>query len=303
MPAPDRTSTETEHPLSPFYRAWGHRTWSRLGTLWIEAGRFSIVSVPCSLPITASHIAVERLLRETGRIAAQFPCTGRTGVERDSYWVRDRDYDLNSLQRQFRQQVSRHRGRCMVRAVGWRELAARGWPVVCDALHRQSREVAMTREQWEDCCRIADRIPHLTATGCDVDGELAAFLVSWVSQRRAFVLMYHRSSRFDECRPTHTLIAEFTRRTIRGDDIDAVTLGRDLVPRQGAVDAFKRHAGYTPEPMPVAAVLDPRWSGLLAHGWTRGVLRSLRGLAGRRAGPLDNVDLLDVAARTILPAD
>lgn len=291
---------DAEHPLAPFYRAWGYRTWSRLATLWIAAGRFSVISVPCSHQVATTRPAVERLLRETGRPAAQFPSADITGVERNSYWVRDRGYGIASVQRQFRQQILHHRARCVVRPVEWQELASQGHRVLGEALARQSGSAPMAPETWAACCRIAADIPSLTATGCFVNRDLAAFLVSWVSQRRCYVLMYHRSSRFDEYRPTHKLIVDFTSWTIRRDDVDAVTLGRDLVPAQGAVGEFKRHAGYQAEPLPIAAVLDPRWHGLLTNRWTRGALESLRRLAGRRDGPLGNVELLEVAARTRL---
>lgn len=293
-------ASEAEHPLAPFYRAWGYRTWSRLGTLWIASGRFSVISVPCSHRVAASRSAVEQLLRETGRLAAQFPSAAVTGVERNSYWVRDRAYDLGSLQRQFRQHVLHARERCVVEPVGWRELATQGHGVLRDALARQPGSGSMAAETWAECCRVASGITHLTATGCSVDGDLASFLISWVCDRRCYVLMYYRSPRFDELRPSHKLIAHFTREVIGRDDVDAVTLGRDLVPAQGAVGDFKRHAGYQPEPIPVAAVLDPQWRGLLTHRWTRGALHGLRRLAGRRAGPLGNVELLDVATQTRL---
>ena len=299
--SPSTPAGEAEHPLAPFYRAWGYRTWSRLGTLWIASGRFSVISVPCSHQVDASRTAVEGLLRETGRLAAQFPSTHITGIERNSYWVRDRGYGLASLQRQFRQHVLHDRARCVVRPVEWRDLAAQGHGVLRDALARQPGSGSMAPEAWAECCRIAGEIPNLTATGCFVDGDLAAFLVSWVSQRRCYVLMYYRSPRFDQFRPSHKLIADFTSQMIRRDDLDAVTLGRDLVPAQGEVGDFKRHAGYRPEPIPVAAIVDPRWHALLTHRWTRGALRGLRRLAGRRAGPLENLELLDVAAMTRLP--
>lgn len=302
MTAPaENPRDDAEHPLAPFYRAWGYRTWSRLGTLWIASGRFSVVSVPCSRPVTATRQEVERLLEETGRLAAQFPSASRTGVERSGYWVRDPGYGPASLQRQFRQHVLRHRARCVVRPVAWAELAARGRGVLEDAFEGRPAAWPADAGAWEACCRGAEAIPRLAATGCFVDGALAAFLVSWVSARHCHVLMYHRSPRFDDVRPSHKLIADFTSGMVRRDDVDAVSLGRDLVPALGAVGDFKRHAGYRAEPVPIAAVVVPRWRAPLTHPWTRGALRGLRRLAGGRGGPLENVELLDVAATTWLP--
>jgi hypothetical protein len=291
---------EPEHPLAPFYRAWGYRTWSRLGTLWIAAGRFSVVSVPCSHRITTTRSDVERFVRDAGRIASQFPTTAHTGAQRNSYWVRDRDYGPASLQRQFRRHVAAYHDRCEVRPIDWQELATYGHPVLRDAMVRQGCPGPATPEAWEECCRVAGRIPGLTATTCTVDGEPAAFLVAWVSERTCSVLMYYRSARFDEFRPSHKLIADFTRQAIGRPDVDAVTLGRDLVPSQSAVGDFKRHAGYRVEPIAVAAVLDPRWKAVLTHGGTRRALQFLHRMSGRRIAAFANVELLDVAAVTWL---
>jgi len=300
---PHEPRDETEHPLAPFYRAWGYRTWSRLGTLWIDAGRFSVISVPCSHRITATRGEVERFVRDTGRIAAQFPATADTGVQRNSYWVRDRDYGPASLQRQFRRHVAAHHDRCEVRPIEWSDLATRGFPILRDARARQRCPGPATPEAWEACCRVASEIPGLMAAACTVDGEPAAFLVAWISGRACSVLMYHRSARFDVFRPSHKLIAAFTRQAIVRPDVDAVTLGRDLVPAQGGVADFKRHAGFRPEPISVAAVLDPRWRTLLTHGCMRGLLRGLHDLTGHRINALDNVELLHVAAAARLTPD
>jgi hypothetical protein len=298
---PHEPHDQPKHPLAPFYRAWGYRTWSRLGTLWIDAGRFSVISVPCSHRVTATRGEVERFVRDAGRIAAQFPTTAATGVLRNGYWVRDRGYGPAFLQRQFRRQVAAHHDRCEVRSIEWRDLATSGLAIIGDARARQGCPGPATRDAWEECCRIASGIPGLSAAACTVDGEPAAFLVAWISDRICYVLMYYRWARFDEFRPSHKLIAGFTRQAIGRPDVDAVTLGRDLVPAQGAVGAFKRHAGFRPEPIAVAAVLDPRWSALLTHGCTRGILHGLHWLTGHRIGALGNVELLDVAAVTRLP--
>jgi hypothetical protein len=293
---------EPEHPLAPFYRAWGYRTWSRLGTLWIDAGRFSVISVPCSHRVTATRSEVERFIRDTGRMAAQFPTTADTGVMRNSYWVRDRGYGPASLQQQFRRHVAVHHDRCEVCPIEWRDLATRGLPILRDACGRQGRQGPATPEAWEGCCLIAGRVPGLSAAVCTVDGEAAAFLVAWVSDRTCYLLMDHGSARFDEFRPSHKLIVGFTTQVMSRSDIDAVTLGRDLVPAQGAVGAFKQHAGFRSEPTSVAAVIDPRWRTLLTSRGTRGLLRGLHGLTGHRIGVLGNVELLDVAAATRLPS-
>ncbi len=293
--------TVLDHPLAPLYRALGHRTWTRLGCLWIDVGRFSLVSVPCSDPITASLQEVEELLRTAGRLAAQFPSIIPTGVVTQAYWVHDHGYGPASQQRQFRQHVARGGNRCQVTAIEWRDLAEQGYPVLRDSLIRQGRQQQLTEASWRQCCAVAHDIPDLEATGCLVDGVLAAFLISWTWQRRCYGLLSFRWSAYDQARPSHVLVQEFTRRMMARADIDAVTLGRDMVPRQTSIADFKRHAGYREEPLSVAAVLHPGWRWLLASQRLRGSLHRLHRRSGQRWDVLENVELLDVAARSRLP--
>jgi hypothetical protein len=42
------------HPLGHFYAALGHATYSALGVLWIDVGRFSLTSVPYADTVEAT---------------------------------------------------------------------------------------------------------------------------------------------------------------------------------------------------------------------------------------------------------
>jgi len=46
---PDTTSLTVEamHPFNPLYRSLGDRTYERGDNLWINVGRFTLISPPC----------------------------------------------------------------------------------------------------------------------------------------------------------------------------------------------------------------------------------------------------------------
>ena len=63
---------------------------------------------------------------------------GRPGG-RGPYWLRDRGYGMQSLQRPYRQQVVRVAERCEVRRLGWEELGERR-AGIHEGLARRGRE-------------------------------------------------------------------------------------------------------------------------------------------------------------------
>lgn len=289
-----------EHPLAPFFRAMGHRTWSRLGSLWIDAGRFSLVTIPCNVVVTASRADVSGLLRDTGRLVAIAVVAEATGVAGGDYWVRDRAYSLRSLQRQFRQQILRRRHRLQVRPVPWGELRGSGLRVNLDTMERRGLRMqrCTTARGWSEVCEVAATIPGLEATGCFVDGILAAFLVSWIADGNCWGLIMHRDGRFRATGAANAMAFEFTRTMLARPGVAAVTLGRGWFPAEPTIDRFKRHAGYVEEPKPLAVVLHPRWERLLRSPLTHASIRAADAVTAGRLRLAEDLEVLRAADLT-----
>jgi hypothetical protein len=295
----------SDHPLAAFFQAMGHRTWSRQGTLWIDAGRFSLVTIPCNVVISACRADLSRLLRDSGRLVALAIVADGTGVVSSDFWMRDHAYSLASLQRQFRQQVVRQGHRCTVRMVPWDELILCGLRVNQDTMERRGLKMhrCTTASGWAEVCRAAAAIPGLEATGCFVDGTLASFLVSWMVNADCHGLMMHRDSRFRATGAANVMVYEFTRMMLARPGVSGVTLGRGWFPAEPTIDRFKRHAGYVEEPLQLAVTLHPRWDGLLRSPRTHSFVRAADALSGHRFRLEDDLEVLRAAAHTSFMSD
>lgn len=287
-------------PIGRYFRAAGHAVHERDGVCWVEIGKLSVIAVPATQPIDVSPAAVDDVLRATGRLAATYVSAAGQGVPAAAWWVRDANYGLESVQRQFRQNLRRGQDHVTVRRLEGDELRRLGLAVHCETIAaRQGPAPPTTRpDGWNRFCDVLADDERFDAVGCFVDGILAAYIVSLTTDGQCLGLVAYCAPRFEAARPAHWLYHRFAAEMIRRPGVRGVTVGRQLIPARPSLDSFKRHAGYVPEPIFVAAVLHPRWRVGLELAPVRGLLRRAGRVLGRRAGPLENVTLLDAAVET-----
>lgn len=258
-----------------------------------------MMAIPSTATVTAPAGAITDLLRESGRIAATFAADdGR--VPAVAFWVRDPDYGERSVQRQFRQNLRRGAGRVEVRQLDWGEFAGLGRQVHVDVAESRGGRLPSSTEPsgWDRLCEAAAATPCLDAIGCFVDRSLAGFILACTAGGICEGLVASVSPRFGDARPAHALYHGFAAEMIRRPGVRGVTVGRSSLPRDPSLDAFKRHAGYVPEPIRTGVVLHPRWRWLAAPA-VRGGLHVARRLTGDRVGALRNVALLDAATGNV----
>jgi len=286
--------------LGAFFRALGHAVHERDGVCWVEVGRLSLMAVPATEAVAVAPGAVDTVLRDTGRVAATFVVADGTGVPAVAWWVRDPQYGLAAVQRQFRQNLRRGRDTVTVRRLEWREFRGLAFEVHCRAAVARGGPAPPTTTPagWNRLCDLLAGDAGFEATGCLVDGSLAGVIVSLTTAGLCAGMMADCDPRFATVRPAHWLYHRFAAEMIRRPGIHGVTVGRQGIPPRPTLDAFKRHAGYVPEPIRLAAVLHPQWRPVLEPAATRGLLRWTAGLLGSRAGALANVSLLDAAVAT-----
>jgi hypothetical protein len=286
--------------LSRFFRRLGNAVHDRDGVCWVEVGRFSLSAVPATEAIVIPRATVEAVLRDTGRLAATFVSADGVGVPAVAWWVRDREYGLPAVQRQFRQNLRRGEGMVTVRRVEWDDFRRHGLAVHREATAARRGPAPPTTgiESWNALCDLFVENEGFEAIGCFVESVLAGYIVSLATDGVCEGLLADCAPRFASLRPAHWLYHRFAAEMIRRPDVRGVTVGRQGIPARESLDAFKRHAGFRPEPLRVAAVLHPRWRNTLQSAPVRGFLRWAGGVLGRRAGPLSNVALLDAAVET-----
>ncbi len=285
--------------LARILRTLGHRVHERPDIDWVEVGALSLSAVPSTSVIDPPDAEIDRLLGASGRIAATFVSAAR-GVPATAWWVRDPEYGPESTQRQFRQNLRRAEDRVGVRSLSWEEFRTLGLSVHRDALAARGDQGAPTLKTagWESLCEAAEATAGMEATGCFVDATLAGYIVSWTSGGLCEGLLADIAPRFADLRPAHHLYHGFAAGMIRRPGVQGVTVGRTSIPARSSLDAFKRHAGFRPEAIRLAAVLHPRFRWWLSSAILRGALHTADRLVGGRLPALGNVAVLDAAAAT-----
>ena len=295
-------SADNDHPLAPFYRALGHKVWSRHGVLWADAGRFSLMSVPCNQKLTPTKKEIQDLLRLSGRMIAVFPTTKSTGVTVTDFWLRDKNYSLDSLQRQFRQHVIKNEETCDVRLISWEELSHIGLNVNRNTMERRGSKVhkCIRPEDWKQICAVASAIKNLDVFGCFYGGDLTSYLVSWVRNDYCQGIMLHRDSKYNHLGAGNSLVYGFTNHMIHRPEINSVSMGRGWFPIVESLDRFRRHAGYFDETIRLGVVLNPRWEMVLGSRMTHHFLEKLTAWTGGRLNLKNDLEVLQAAAITQL---
>lgn len=292
-----------DHPLAGFFRALGHRTWTRFGTLWVDAGRFTTVTVLCEPPVPAPRATMAGFLRESGRTVAVFANEGGAGPTVGHFCLRDPGYSEASVQRQFRQQLRRAADQVEVRSIGWDELRVGGLAVNRSTMQRRGLggNACTTPAGWDAICAAGSAVPGLEVTGALIDGRLSGFLVSWVRRDRCDGLLMHRDDRDAALGVPHALLFGFARAMIQRPGVQFVSMGRSWFPAVPSIDRFKRHAGFVAEPLTLGVVLHPGRARLLRYPWLHRALRGIERLSGGRIALEADVQVLEAAAVTRLP--
>ena len=292
------------HPFAELFEAQGHRTYSAMGVLWIEAGRLSVISVPSTAPVNTTKEEMDRLLRKSRRVMAIFPTSCATGIKSGTFWVRDHAYGLHSLQRQFRQHVQRAAKDCAVRALDWDTLRSKGLNCYANSLQRcgAAASPAASQAGWDRFCEVGASISGLEPWGCFYGGELLAYLIAHSGGGVCEAFILHRSEAALTFRAVHLLFYEFTRAMIQRPGITAVTVGREWFPPHPSLSQLKKHAGYDTEEIQLAVVLNPAFRLVLGNVVTRKALRLLRAVTRNYSARFDSLEALEAAATTRLPS-
>jgi hypothetical protein len=288
------------HPLEPFYRRMGHAAISRHGTLWCNAGRFTMVTFPGNQQVAATKREIQQLLVDSGRLAAVFCPVAGTGPVVREYVLHSKDYGLGILQPQFRTHVRKHAKEFVSRELDWAEMADRA-AAIHEDLAAQWKVPAphlTDPRRWADTCATAAATPGMYAYGCLADDALAGYVVAWRDRDTCHGVLIHRNSRFDRQRVGNVLLQSFTAAAIAHADIATINLGRSWYPPKPSLDSFKRHAGYEERDTTLAVVLHPRVESLLRSSFTHRCLQLVGTLTGGRLNFVDDLRLFEAARLT-----
>lgn len=278
----------------------GHLAISRHGTLWCDAGRFSLVTHPSNQKVAATKRQIQQLLMDTGKWVALFCPTTGSGPIVSEYLLQSKAYGLQSLQRQFRSHVRRHGADVVCRELSWEELADRTGELHADLTvqWKQTSPRDGAQNHWAQTWATASTTPGLFAYGCLINDAVAGYVVAWHENDTCHGVLFHRNSRFDAQRIGNVLLYSFSAATIARPGINKINMGRSWFPPKSSLDSFKRHAGYEERETTLAVVLHPKLEPWLSSRSTQRCLRLISRISRGHLHLEDDLRLLEAARLT-----
>jgi hypothetical protein len=167
--------------FAEWLRQQHYRVVRTASSYWYEAGAHVFQAFPYHWTIDPSAEELAELFWRERAIALRYSTGVTAPFGKISYHVvRTGSYDLESLPRQARQNISRGLQYAQVQRISLDRLGTDGWMARLDTLRRQGRESAETRTWWQRLCECAQGLPGFEAWGALHDGELvASCLVFW----------------------------------------------------------------------------------------------------------------------------
>lgn len=291
--------------LREFYEAWGHRTVVEGDALWFDGGSFSMMSIPTTHVPGIETSAVRRLLARTVKAAAIYRVSEQGETSVPLFMLRDKSYDLDHLQRQFRQKVLAAAPALQVRECSWEEWRIAASRCDRDTLTRHRRAVPVSHPLLlsagrERIARVAALVPGLRIHACFYGDEIVAYLAHLTFGDICEGLLAHRCDArgISPARhASHLLYFSFAQSAIARPEISAVCVGRQSVPANEPLAQFKRHAGFAVEPCYLRIHLHPVLAPFLENRAASAFLQTIRTVFSGKVPALRNLEVLECSAR------
>lgn len=304
----DTMSTSGIEPLwealKEFYRLWGHQAEVQGGCVWFDGGTFSLMSIPTTLTSQSSVAEVRSLLRRTGKLAAVYRVPSPCRITLPVYFLRDKNYDLAALSRQFRQKVRSAATRMEVRQVEWSAWEHSALPCDRDTLlrHGNRRRTSHPLLDPKHRARVAEAAratPGLALHACYCGQTIVAYLIHLSMEPICEGLFLHRIDSLSEPEArfaSHLLYYQFAHEMIRRSEVGGICVGRQSIPANPSLGRFKRQAGFSEEPCHLSIKAHPLLAPLVENSITACLLAGLRHRGVRFLPILSNLEVLEKAS-------
>lgn len=182
-----------------------------------------------------------------------------------NYFIRDRNYGLDSLDKKGRWSVKKGLEHCRVRPMDFDELQRLGMPLNQESLARQGRSDPMFTNdaQWRRLCQAGEQVEEVEAWGAFVGEELGAYLI--LIRLGPVVSLLYSSSRNSllNCHPCPALFFSVVQTMMQRPGVEAVYNGPEWYGSGAGLDRFKQRLGFVAEPIAFIPRLRPLASRIL----------------------------------------
>jgi hypothetical protein len=258
-----------------FMELRGYRVVEHAGTLWHAAGFGMYMSFPYHRRLDLDPAEAGGVVRAIRAFGIRYPSLRWGGMPSGLYVCRNKQYDVESLHRNFRVHVRKGLPQWEIRTVNEEELLTQALAINRETMKRQKRFDAEFGDaaRWSRFVEAIQKSPCISAVGAFVSSRLGCYAITCLEDGWLEVLYKMSSFEFDHLHPCQVLDYHLTRRVATDASVDAVSMGwAPLVALQGLHD-YKVRMGYTFEPQASVIRLRPSAEVLLHNRFS---LRALR---------------------------
>ena len=256
-----------------FLQRIGHDVRESGGVHWFNCGSRVFSSLPYDRDVDANSIDLREILRSDGFVA-RFGCPIDQGIPSFRIVCDSKDYDFPLLRSRTRTQVRRGLEVCRVERIEFSQLQKLAMPLNTDTLIRQGRKVPSTLQSyWTRYYQQAAVTQGAEAWAAFVGTDLAAYLISFMIDDVANLLIVRSSSQYLESYPNNALLFQFLSARLRDSDVRMVSYGYESIQSDlGSLDQFKLGMGFRKEPVGQRIEFAP-WLGPFINRFTDSVTR------------------------------
>ena len=265
-----------------FLKDMGHIVRQDGDIWWFNAHPHIYMSFPFDRPVDPYQIDRSLVLGRDGW-AARFPTEPDLGKPSYRIACTDQDYGMSTLLQRPRNQTRRGLEACECRPLAWEDLAEKGMSLNIGTLKRQGRRIDSDIESfWHRYYQAAAKAEGAETWGAFQDGELAAYLISFVMENTAHILIVRSDPDKLKFYPNNALIYSYLSHSLKERGLGEVSFGLESIQAgMGNLERFKRGMGFAQIPIGQRIILKPGMK-LIAN---RPVSRLVTGAVSRFSSP------------------
>jgi hypothetical protein len=265
--------------FAEWMRRQGHKTIRTPSSYWYDAGPRVLQAFPYHWLLQPSKNEINDLMSSYGIICLRYSTPIEFPDGKISYHIiLQQPYTLDLMKSQARNGVKRGLERAKVLQVSFERLATEGWILQQDTLDRQNRLRSMTQADWEKVCRSAFDLPGFEAWAAEIDGKMAAALITCQIEDTWCVpfALSHRKYQADHV--NNAIFFEVSTNILAREGINEIFFTLQSLDAPPTVDDFKLRMGLMPKPVRQRVDFHPALKLLT----TRGVHKMIVGLQKKR---------------------
>lgn len=232
-------------------RRQGQRVVRTQNTYWHSEGFRVYQAFPYHRLIAPSRLELAEIFSSHHATAVRF-CTSadsNDGCPSYSIVFEGKRYDFDILGYRTRKNVRRGLRNCHVEPISLMRLVNEGWPARRDALERQGRHLALTRELWQKRYLYATDLPGFQAWGAIVGDHLAGYIVTFRMGECICIIDQQSHRQYLNLNINNAITYLVSQDAVSQQGVKLVFYGHESLDAPPRVAEFKFHMGYEAKPV------------------------------------------------------